>query len=179
MDTIHTIQYFLEQDALASDVTLKLERKTEGASGYDLMANLQLPWLLQARNRAAIHTGLFLAMPIGVEGQIRTRSGLCRDHGISVLNSPGTIDSDYRGEIIITLMNHSTTDYVIKPGDRVAQLVFAPVFAWYRGGQMADGTPYVPSLRIAASMPDLERVSSIRALGLTRRGPDGHGSTGR
>jgi dUTP pyrophosphatase len=77
--------------------------------------------------RIGIHTGLAMELPVGFEGQVRPRSGLASKHGVTIVNAPGTIDSDYRGEIIVLLVNLGQTVYVIKPGDRVAQLVVAPV----------------------------------------------------
>ena len=101
------------------------EYQTAGAAGVDLSAATRL--LLKAETQAAVPTGFAVELPDGFEGQIRPRSGLARDYGITVLNAPGTIDSDYRGEIIVLLINHGFDDVIIGFGDRIAQLVIAPV----------------------------------------------------
>ncbi len=99
---------------------------TAGASGMDLRANLEAPLTLPPGQRVLVGTGLRLAVPQGFEAQIRPRSGLAFKHGVTVLNSPGTIDSDYRGEVKVLLINHSDQDFVIQNGERIAQLVVAP-----------------------------------------------------
>ena len=99
--------------------------KTEGSSGMDLMAFTDNPIKIPSNSSAIIPTGISLAIPNDVEIQIRPRSGLAAKSNIGVLNSPGTIDSDYRGEIGVILINHSKVDFEIKSGDRIAQLVFA------------------------------------------------------
>lgn len=100
---------------------------TEGAAGADLVAAIAMPmWILKGET-LLIPTGIKIALPEGYEAQVRPRSGLALKHGITVLNSPGTIDSDYRKEIGVILINHSDTDFLINPGDRIAQLVIAPV----------------------------------------------------
>lgn len=99
---------------------------TELSAGMDLKANIQEPVLLRPLERALVPTGLFIALPQGYEAQVRPRSGLAAKHGITVLNSPGTIDSDYRGEIKVILVNLSNDDFEIVPGERVAQMVVAP-----------------------------------------------------
>lgn len=99
---------------------------SSGAAGMDLSAHLENPILLQPLQRAIIPTGLFIELPIGYEAQIRSRSGLAANHGIVVLNSPGTIDSDYRGEIKIILINLSQEAFKIENGFRIAQLVVHP-----------------------------------------------------
>ena len=99
---------------------------TELSAGMDLKANIQEPVLLRPLERALVPTGLFIALPQGYEAQVRPRSGLAAKHGITVLNSPGTIDSDYRGEIKVILVNLSNEDFEIAPGERVAQMVVAP-----------------------------------------------------
>ena len=96
---------------------------TSGSSGMDIRASLDQPQALQALERVIIPTGLFIELPPGYEAQIRTRSGLAIKQGITCLNSPGTIDSDYRGEIKIILINLSQEEQVIQPGDRIAQLI--------------------------------------------------------
>jgi dUTP pyrophosphatase len=100
---------------------------TDGAAGMDIRAALQIPVVLQPRERQLIPTGLFMEMPEGYEAQIRPRSGLAIRQGITCLNSPGTIDSDYRGEIKVILINHSDSVQVINHGDRIAQMVIAKV----------------------------------------------------
>ena len=103
-------------------------RATPGAAGLDLHAYLlDGPRILSPGERARIRTGVSLALPTGHEGQVRPRSGLALNHGLTVLNSPGTIDADYRGEIAVLLVNHGGADAVIRDGDRIAQLVIAPV----------------------------------------------------
>ena len=96
---------------------------TSGSAGMDLKASLHEPIVLKSMERCLIPTGLYIEIPQGYEGQIRSRSGLSIDYGIIVLNAPGTIDSDYRGEIKIVLMNLSKDNFYIKNGDRIAQLV--------------------------------------------------------
>ena len=98
---------------------------TAYSAGMDLRANLQEPVTLKPLERALIPTGLFLELPAGYEAQIRPRSGLAVKHGISVLNSPGTIDADYRGEIRVVLVNLSNKDFVINHGERICQMVVA------------------------------------------------------
>ena len=98
---------------------------TDGASGMDLRSTTG-GWL-GAGQRKAWPTGFAVDIPVGYEGQIRSRSGLARDRGITVLNAPGTIDSDYRGELIVLLVNHGIEPFEIRRGDRIAQLVIAPV----------------------------------------------------
>lgn len=100
--------------------------ETAAAAGMDLRANINEAINLQPLQRALIPTGLFIELPIGTEGQIRPRSGLAYKHGITVLNAPGTIDADYRGEVKILLINLSDTPFIINDGDRIAQLVVAP-----------------------------------------------------
>ena len=105
--------------------TPKLE--TKGSAGADLRAFIgQSIWLFPLE-RKLISTGLKIELPVGYEAQIRPRSGLALKHGISVLNSPGTIDSDYRGEVKVILINHSSKMFVIKPNMRIGQIVFAPI----------------------------------------------------
>ena len=100
---------------------------TDGASGMDLRAYLQAPLELKPLQRLAVPTGLFMEIPHGYEAQVRPRSGLALNKGITCLNTPGTIDADYRGEIKIILINLSGENQVIAPGDRVAQLVIQKV----------------------------------------------------
>ncbi len=98
---------------------------TEHSAGLDLRANLDTPILLAPGQRALVPTGLFLELPEGTEAQVRPRSGLAFKHGITVLNSPGTIDADYRGEVGVLLINHGHEAFEVKDGERVAQLVIA------------------------------------------------------
>lgn len=101
------------------------EYRSEGAAGFDISAFLDEDLVLAAGCRALIPTGLYFEVPAGYEAQVRARSGLAIEHGIGVVNGIGTVDSDYRGEIKIPLINWSDTDFTIKNGDRVAQIVIA------------------------------------------------------
>lgn len=123
------------------------------SAGMDLKANLTEPIMLEPLQRALVPTGLFLGIPEGYEAQVRPRSGLAAKHGITVLNSPGTIDADYRGEVKVILVNLSSESFEIKPGERIAQLVVA------RCEQVAW-----------EEVPELDE---------TRRGEGGFGSTGK
>lgn len=98
---------------------------TELSAGVDLRANIEAPIELRPMERRLVPTGLFMALPPGYEAQVRPRSGLAIKHGITVLNSPGTIDADYRGEICIILINLSNEPFVIADGERIAQMVIA------------------------------------------------------
>lgn len=100
---------------------------TGGAAGMDLMACLDAPLALAPLERQLVPTGLFIELPAGYEGQVRPRSGLALRHGLTCLNSPGTIDADYRGEIKLIIVNISGEAYTIQPGERLAQLVIAKV----------------------------------------------------
>lgn len=100
---------------------------TVGSSGLDIRANIDSSLVVNSLERCIVPTGLFLEIPQGFEGQVRPRSGLAAKHGITVLNSPGTIDADYRGELKVILVNLSPNDFQIDPGERIAQLVFAKV----------------------------------------------------
>lgn len=128
---------------------------TPGAAGWDLAARIGAPMRLNPGDRAEVPTGLWLAIPTGYEGQVRPRSGLAREYGVTVTNAPGTVDSDYRGEVRVLLVNHGEKTTVILPGDRIAQLVIAPV----------------PRVRIVA-------IASVEDLEATARGAGGFGSTG-
>ena len=131
---------------------------TDGASGMDLHAVESV--VVPARGRVSVPTGLRLAsMPLDFEIQIRGRSGLAFRHGIAVINSPGTVDSDYRGEIGVMLVNHSDEDYQVEAGDRVAQAVLAPIAR--------------AAICVDAYNPDATPVLD------TARGVGGFGSTGR
>lgn len=128
---------------------------TAGAAGMDLAAAMDAPVVLGPGERAAVPTGLALEIPVGFEGQVRPRSGLARTHGIGMVNAPGTIDSDYRGEVHVLLVNLGLEPYTVKPGDRVAQLVIAPV-----------------------ARVELEEIEEGAALSPTVRGAGGFGHTG-
>ena len=129
------------------------EYKTAGAAGADLYALVESPVTIPAGKFAMIPTGLFFEIPEGYEIQIRPRSGLAAKNGVTVLNTPGTIDSDYRGEIKIILVNFSDKDFVVNNGERVAQMVIAPV--------------------TQASFTIVDQLSD------TERGTGGFGSTGK
>ena len=98
---------------------------TELSAGMDLRADLESPVTLGPLERALVPTGLFISLPAGYEAQVRPRSGLAAKHGVTVLNTPGTIDADYRGEIKVILVNLSNTPFEIVPGERIAQMVVA------------------------------------------------------
>jgi dUTP pyrophosphatase len=100
---------------------------TNGSSGMDLRAHLDQPLTLKPLERSLVPTGIFIEIPEGYEAQVRPRSGLAIKNGLTCLNSPGTIDADYRGEIKIILINLSATEQILNPGDRIAQLVFQQV----------------------------------------------------
>jgi len=125
---------------------------TTGSAGVDLAAAVEAALVLQPGERVAVPTGIALALPEGWEGQVRARSGLALKHGIAVLNSPGTIDADYRGEIRVILANLGTAPVTIARGERIAQLVIAPVSR--------------AEWQVVAGLPE------------TRRGTGGFGSTG-
>ena len=99
--------------------------ETTASAGMDLRANLETPITLKSLERAIVKTGLFIELPIGFEAQVRPRSGLAAKNGITVLNAPGTIDADYRGEIGVILVNLSNKDFTIENGERIAQLIIA------------------------------------------------------
>ena len=98
---------------------------TSQSAGMDLRANLEAPIVLKPMERKLVSTGLFIALPEGFEAQVRPRSGLALKHGITVLNTPGTIDADYRGEVMVLLVNFSQEEFVIRDGERIAQMVIA------------------------------------------------------
>ena len=101
------------------------EYATPQSAGMDLRANIEAPITLKPMERKLIPTGLYIALPVGFEAQIRPRSGLALKHGITVLNTPGTIDADYRGELMVLLVNFSDSDFIINDGERIAQMVIA------------------------------------------------------
>jgi len=125
---------------------------TPGASGMDLLAALSTPQTLMPGEFKTIPTGLEIAIPCGHEAQIRPRSGLAARHGVTVLNSPGTIDQDYRGEVKVILINHGPKPFVVDHGMRIAQLVFASIVS--------------------------VKWQESSALSITDRGSSGFGSTG-
>jgi dUTP pyrophosphatase len=131
---------------------------TAHAAGMDLRAALPEAevWILKPGQRRLVPTGLVLAIPPGFEGQVRPRSGLALRHGLTVLNAPGTIDADYRGEVQVLLVNHGDAPFELRRGERIAQLLVAPVAGW----------TWIPE-------------TSLEALGDTERGEGGYGSTGR
>lgn len=101
---------------------------TEGSAGMDVRANIKEPITLGSLERVLVPTGIKMEIPVGYEVQVRPRSGLALKHGISMANTPGTIDSDYRGEIGVIMINLSKEDFVINPGERIAQLVLGKVY---------------------------------------------------
>ncbi len=110
-----------------TDVDQLPEYASDGASGADVRAHLEKPLTISAGTSALVSTGLFFEIPEGYEIQVRPRSGLAFKHQITVLNTPGTIDADYRGELKVILINHGQSDFVVEPGMRIAQIVVAPV----------------------------------------------------
>lgn len=125
---------------------------TRGSAGLDLCAALQGRRTLQPGERELIPTGFAIELPEGYEAQVRPRSGLALHHGVTVVNAPGTVDSDYRGEISVVLINHGNEPFVVEPGLRIAQLIVSPV-------QQVE-------------------VQLVDELGATARGAGGYGSTG-
>ena len=103
--------------------------RTPGSAGLDLSAAVELPLVIPPGGRALVPTGFAIALPAGYEGQVRPRSGLAIEHGVTVLNAPGTIDADYRGEVKVALINHGGHPFAVTRGLRIAQLVVAPVTA--------------------------------------------------
>jgi len=99
--------------------------ETIASAGMDLRAHISAPVILKPLERTIVKTGLFIELPVGFEAQVRPRSGLAAKHGLTVLNSPGTVDADYRGEIGVILVNLSSVDFKIEDGERIAQLVIA------------------------------------------------------
>jgi dUTP pyrophosphatase len=126
--------------------------ETEGAAGLDLRAAIAEPVTIAPGMRTLVPTGLSVQLPAGFEGQVRPRSGLALRHGVTVLNAPGTVDSDYRGEVSVVLINHGSEPFTITRGDRIAQLVIAPV--------------------------SRALLSEVETLSGTARGAGGYGSTG-
>ncbi len=148
------MSHLVQIKRLAGNEDLALPRKmTELAAGYDLQAAVLEPLVLQPMQRALVPTGLAIAMPGGLEAQIRPRSGLAFKHGITCLNSPGTIDADYRGEIKVLLINLGQEPFTIARGERIAQMVFQEV-------------------------PEIE-LTQVEELSETVRGAGGFGHTGQ
>jgi dUTP pyrophosphatase len=116
------------------------EYETLHSAGMDLRANIDAPITLEPLERALIPTGLFIELPVGYEAQIRPRSGLAIKHGISLVNTPGTIDSDYRGEIKAIVVNLSNTPFVINDGERICQMIIArhERVEWISAGQLTE-----------------------------------------
>ena len=131
---------------------------TPHAAGMDLRAAIPEAeaWTLRPGERRLVPTGLSMAIPEGCEGQVRPRSGLALKHGLTVLNAPGTIDADYRGEVAVLLINHGEAPFDLRRGERIAQLILAPV-----------------------ARAEWEPADHLDALGATARGAGGYGSTGR
>ena len=127
--------------------------ETIASAGMDLRAHIEQDIILKPLERTIIPTGLFMALPVGYEAQVRPRSGLAAKYGLTVLNSPGTIDADYRGEICVILVNLSNADFTIKNGERVAQMVIAK--------------------------HERAKWNLVQSLSETSRGTGGFGSTGR
>lgn len=143
----------LEIKALNTSTNEVPEHATHGSAGMDLRAKLDVSVVLEPMKRMLVPTGIHLELPIGYEAQIRPRSGLALKHGITVLNTPATIDSDYRGDVGVILMNLSNEPFQISNGDRIAQMVIAK---------------YEPSF-----------LTVVETLSDTQRGEGGFGSTGR
>jgi dUTP pyrophosphatase len=118
-----TVEIKIKRDASTRDIPLP-SYATDGAAGMDLRAAEETA--LPPGGRAAVRTGIYLEIPKGWEGQVRPRSGLALKHGVTLLNSPGTVDSDYRGEIKVILINLGREIFSVKRGDRIAQMIFSP-----------------------------------------------------
>jgi dUTP pyrophosphatase len=129
--------------------------QTAGAAGLDLLAAVpeETPLILAPGKHAMVPTGLTMALPAGYEAQVRPRSGLAAKHGVTVLNSPGTVDADYRGELNVLLINHGHAPFPVRRGERIAQMVIAPVVQ--------------------------AKLAAVDTLPATERGSGGFGSTGR
>jgi dUTP pyrophosphatase len=119
-------QFLIERTFDAKDLPIPA-RQTPQSAGLDLHANVTEAIVIKKGERFLIPTGIRIALPFGFEAQIRSRSGLALKHGVAVLNSPGTIDADYRGEIGVVLINHGTEDFAVNRGDRIAQMIIAKV----------------------------------------------------
>jgi len=99
--------------------------ETKASAGMDIRANIDTPYIMRPMERALVSTGLYIELPVGYEAQIRPRSGLAIKKGVTVLNAPGTIDADYRGEIKVILVNLSTDDFIINDGERISQMIIS------------------------------------------------------
>ncbi len=150
--TVPEVILRVEQLAAAQDLPAP-GYMTERAAGMDLRAAVTSTTVVAPGEYVRIPTGVRVAIPAGYEGQVRPRSGLAAEHGVTLLNSPGTIDADYRGEVCVVLINHGREGFTVKRGDRVAQLVIAPVAQ--------------------------ARVEVVEAVDKTSRGEGGFGHTGR
>ena len=149
------IRYFIE--------SFPFYQKTSGSSGFDLY-NAGPTVSIDPGKLTVINTGLYLEMPAGIEAQVRSRSGLVRDFGIAPIL--GTVDSDYRGQISVTLFNFGELNYTVSSGDRIAQVVFCPIY------------PQAAALDLPYDV-ELVRVNSVDELSKSSRGTNGFGSTGR
>lgn len=149
-------QPILRVKLLRPGLTAAPHYASEGAAGLDLSAAIEAPLEIPPGGHVAVPTGISIALPAGYEGQVRPRSGLAARHGVAILNAPGTIDADYRGEVSVLLVNLGREIYTINPGDRIAQLVVAPVVR--------------VTVEIAPQGGELNR---------TTRGAGGFGSTGK
>ena len=126
MSDLKKIKVAVRKLSHAKDLPLP-QYMTAGASGLDLLAAVEKDLTIASGGYSVVPVGLAIALPEGFEAQVRPRSGLAAKYGVTVLNTPGTIDSDYRGEIMVILINHGKNDYQVRRGDRIAQLVIAPV----------------------------------------------------
>lgn len=149
---MHTVKIAVMRVRPAADALPLPRYMTAGAAGMDLLADLVQPVEVAPGERTLIPTGLAVAIPRGFEGQIRPRSGLALRHGLTLLNTPGTIDADYRGEIQVIVINLGAAPYTVRRGDRIAQLVIAPVVR--------------------------AECQEVDVLPASRRGPGGFGHTG-
>jgi dUTP pyrophosphatase len=149
-----TIRVEVRQLPHGKDLPLPAYQST-GAAGLDLLAAVpeETPLILSPGKYAIVPTGLTIALPSGYEAQVRPRSGLAAKHGVTVLNAPGTVDADYRGEVSVLLINHGDTPFAIRRGERIAQMVIAPVAR--------------------------AQLLVVASLSTTDRGSGGYGSTGR
>jgi dUTP pyrophosphatase len=151
---IATVRVEVRRLPHGEDLPLPAYQST-GAAGLDLLAAVpgQTPLILSPGKSAIVPTGLTVALPSGYEAQIRPRSGLAARHGVTVLNAPGTVDADYRGEVSVLLINHGDAPFAIRRGERIAQMVIAPVAQ--------------------------AQLVAVDQLSTTDRGSGGYGSTGR
>ena len=159
---IATFAHYFKKKRFVKMITVKVVNRghqqlpayaTPQSAGMDLRANLDAPVTLRPLERKLIPTGLHIALPEGYEAQVRPRSGLALKHGITVLNTPGTIDADYRGEVGVVLVNLSQEDFVVNDGERIAQMVVARC--------------------------EQAELVSVEVLDETERGTGGYGHTGR